>query len=267
MQVYRHMDIGTAKPSAANRAQLPHHLVDVAEPSEQYNVGRFVMEAEALLPSIRERGHVPVVAGGTAFYITSFLFGLPEAPPVTAATRERFRAVEKGQGPEVLFRMLAERDPEAAARIQRNDRYRIARALEVIEDTGRSLFSFRWPRAVRQDMRFLIIGLERPRAEIYRRIDERVRRMFEAGLLAEATMLLERGFGPSAPGMRGIGYRELLRMRNGCQTLAEVEASIAASTRRYAKRQLTFFRSVPGVLWTSPDDPEALRRRIDGFLA
>ena len=267
MQVYRHMDIGTAKPSPADRARLAHHLLDVADPSEQFNVGRFVKEAETLLPMIWERGHVPVVAGGTAFYITSFLFGLPEAPSVNAATREQFRTVEREQGHEVLYRMLAERDPGAAARIQPNDRYRIARALEVIEDTGRSLFSFRWPRAVRADMRFLVIGLERPRTEIHARIGERVRRMFDAGLLAEVTTLLDLGYGPTDPGMRGIGYRELLGMRAGCQTLPQVEAAIAAATRRYAKRQITFFRSVPGVLWMSPDDSETLRRHIEAFLA
>jgi len=266
MQVYRHMDIGTAKPSPADRARLPHHLVDVAEPSEQFNVGRFVTETEALLAPIRGRGRVPVVAGGTAFYITSFLFGLPEAPAANPETRARIRAIEQEQGLDALYRLLGERDPEAAARIQRHDRYRIARALEVIEDTGRSLFSFRWPRTVRTDMSFLIIGLDRPRADVYRRIDKRVRRMFETGLVSEVKMLREMGFGPRDPGMRGIGYRELLGMRTGCETLRQVEAGIAAATRRYAKRQLTFFRAVPGVRWMSPDDPDALRRRMESFL-
>jgi tRNA dimethylallyltransferase len=266
MQVYRHMEIGTAKPSSADRARLPHHLVDVAEPSEQFNVGRFVTATETLLPAIRERGRIPVVAGGTAFYITSFLFGLPEAPAVKPGTRERIHAVEREQGLPALYDMLEERDPDGAARIPRNDRYRIARALEVVEDTGRSLFSFRWPRAVRTDLSFLIIGLDRPRPEMHRRINERVRRMFEAGLVAEAKTLLDMGFGPRDPGMRGIGYRELLGMRNGCETLRQVEASIAAATRHYAKRQLTFFRAVPGVSWMSPDDPRALRRRIESFL-
>ncbi len=266
MQVYRHMEIGTAKPTAADRARIPHHLVDVVEPSEQFNVGRFVTETEALLPAVRARGRIPIVAGGTAFYITSFLFGLPEAPAVTPATRARLRAIEREKGHQALYRMLEERDPEAAARIQRNDRYRVARALEVIEETGRSLFSFRWPRAVRGDSSFLIIGLDRPREEIYRRIDERVRRMFEAGLVAEVKTLLDMGFGPRDPGMRGIGYRELLGMRAGCETLAQVQASIAAATRRYAKRQLTFFRAVPGVSWMNADETDALRRRIDAFL-
>jgi tRNA dimethylallyltransferase len=266
MQVYRHMDIGTAKPSAADRARLPHHLVDVAEPSEQFNVGRFVTEAETLVHSIHGRGRIPVVAGGTAFYITSLLFGLPEAPAVKAATRDRIRAMEREHGSPALYRILEERDPDAAARIQRNDRYRIARALEVLEDTGRSLFSFRWPRAVRKDLRFLIIGLDRPRQEVYRRIDERVRCMFKSGLVGEARALLDMGFGPKDPGLRGIGYRELLGLRAGCQTFRQVEAGIAAATRRYAKRQLTFFRAVPGVTWFRPDDVDALQSRIEGFL-
>ncbi|MGA2973990.1 MAG: tRNA (adenosine(37)-N6)-dimethylallyltransferase MiaA [Spirochaetia bacterium] len=267
LQVYRHMEVGTAKPSAADRASIPYHLVDVADPSEQFSAGRFVTEAEALVPAVWGRGRIPLIAGGTAFYITSLLYGLPEAPPVDSMTRERLRLMERQQGREALYRMLEERDPQAAARIQRNDRYRVMRALEVIQTTGRSLFSFRWPRSPRTDMRFLVIGLERPREEVYRRIDARVRAMFAAGLVDEVKGLLAMGYGPSDPGMRGIGYRELLDMRVGCETLAEVRDRIARDTRRYAKRQLTFFRRVPDVVWMNPDQPSAVRARIEAFIA
>jgi len=267
LQVYRHMELGTAKPSAADRASIPYHVFDVADPSEQFSAGRFVTEAEALVPAVWGRGRIPLIAGGTAFYITSLLYGLPEAPPVDSMTRERLRLMERQQGREALYRMLEERDPQAAARIQRNDRYRVMRALEVIQTTGRSLFSFRWPRSPRTDMRFLVIGLERPREEVYRRIDARVRAMFAAGLVDEVKGLLAMGYGPSDPGMRGIGYRELLDMRVGCETLAEVRDRIARDTRRYAKRQLTFFRRVPDVVWMNPDQPSAVRARIEAFIA
>jgi tRNA dimethylallyltransferase len=267
MQVYRHMDIGTAKPSLQERARIPHHLFDSAEPSEQFNAGRFVNEAEALILAISRRGGIPVVAGGTAFYITSLLYGLPEAPPVDSAVRERLREVERDEGRAALYSALQRSDPEAAARIQPNDRYRVMRALEVFQATGRSLFSYRWPRVPRSDMEFLLIGLDRPREELYRRIDQRVEAMFAAGFLAEVTSLLDRGFGRADPGMRGIGYRELLDMRRGCETLAEVREKIARTTRRYAKRQLTFFRAVPGVCWMSPDDREAVHARLETFVA
>ncbi len=267
MQVYRHMDIGTAKPSREERGRIPHHLFDVAEPSEQFNAGRFVTEAERVIDEVGQRGRIPVVAGGTAFYITSLLYGLPEAPPVDHAVREKLREMERDEGSAALHRALSQCDPEAAARIQPNDRYRVMRALEVFQSTGRSLFSYRWPRAPRTDMRFLLVGLDRPRAELYQRIAERVDGMFRSGLLEEVKDLLDRGFLPRDPGMRGIGYREILDMRRGCDTLAEVRGKIAQSTRRYAKRQLTFFRAVPNVCWTSPDDVHAIRARIETFLA
>ena len=267
MQVYRHMQIGTAKPAPRERARIPHHLVDVVEPTEQFNAGRFVTEAERLIPEISQRGRIPVVAGGTAFYVTNLLYGLPEAPPVDEAVRERLRRMERDEGRAALYRALSQSDPEAAARIQPNDRYRVMRALEVFQATGRSLFSYRWPRVPRTDMQFLIVGLDRPRADLYARIDRRVDQMFDAGLLAEVTALLGRGLRPTDPGMRGIGYREILEMRRGCETIAGVRRRIAQATRRYAKRQLTFFRSVPGVCWMSPDDRDAIRARLESFAA
>jgi tRNA dimethylallyltransferase len=266
MQVYRHMDVGTAKPSLQERARIPHHLVDVADPSEQFTAGRFVKDAEQLISSILGRGRFPVVAGGTAFYITSLLHGMPEAPPVDPSVRERLRTIERDEGRAALYRALQQSDPDAASRIQPNDRYRVMRALEVFHSTGRSLFSYRWPRTPRNDLEFLLIGLDRPRDELYRRINERVRGMFDSGLLDEVKSLLDRGFRATDPGMRGIGYRELLAMRAGCETLADVRESIAKTTRRYAKRQLTFFRAVPGVCWMSPESPGAIRERLESFV-
>jgi tRNA dimethylallyltransferase len=266
MQVYRHLEVGTAKPSPAERARLVHHLVDVAEPSEQFNAGRFVLEAERLIREIDARGRIPVVSGGTAFYITSLLYGLPEAPAVDPVVRARLRDLEAAQGPQALHAMLVEKDPEAAARIPRTDRYRVMRALEVLEETGRSLFSFDWPRTPRADMRFLLIGLERPREAVYARIDARVRAMFSDGLVAEVKALLAMGYGPADPGLRGIGYRQILDMRRGCETLAAVRERIAQDTRRYAKRQLTFFRAVPGVAWMDPEDLDGIRGRVGAFV-
>jgi tRNA dimethylallyltransferase len=266
MQVYRHMEVGTAKPSAEDRSRLAHHLVDVAEPSEQFNAGRFVLEAEQIIREITARGRTPVVSGGTAFYITSLLYGLPEAPAVDPGIRAGLRELEAAQGVEALHALLLQRDPDAAARIPSSDRYRVMRALEVMEATGRSLFSFAWPRRPRADMRFLVIGLDRPRAEVYGRIDARVAAMFDGGLVDEVKALLGMGYGPSAPGMRGIGYRQILDMRRGCETFQDVRERIARETRRYAKRQLTFFRAIAGVAWMSPEDQAGIKGRVRAFL-
>jgi tRNA dimethylallyltransferase len=261
------MDIGTAKPAPDVLSRLPHHLIDVAEPSEQWNAGRFVKSAEDLARDIRSRGRFPVVCGGTAFYITSFLYGLPESPPADPATREMLRALERQEGPEALYRMLQERDPEGASRIEPADSSRVMRALEIQVASGRSLFSYHWPRTPREQFRFLIIALTRERAELYRRIDERVEAMFSNGLVEEVKMLLSRGYGARDPGMRGIGYREILGMRAGCETFADVRALIARNSRRYAKRQLTFFRAVPDVRWMDAGCPEAVREKVESFVA
>ena len=265
MQVYRHMDIGTAKPPAEERARFAHHLVDIAEPSEQFNAGRFVNEAQRIIPAIISRGRLPLVAGGTAFYVTTLVHGLPDAPPVDLAVRERLRAQERDEGRAALYRLLQRCDPGAASRIPSNDRYRVMRALEVFQSTGRSVYSYAWPRTPRTDMRFLLLGLDRPREELYRRIDDRVSAMFRAGLVREVVSLVDRGYGPADPGMKGIGYRELLEMRGTCETLADVRERISQSTRRYAKRQLTFFRSVPGVRWFAPAEVSAICDQLQRF--
>ncbi|MGA2477833.1 MAG: tRNA (adenosine(37)-N6)-dimethylallyltransferase MiaA [Spirochaetia bacterium] len=267
MQVYRHMDVGTAKPDPALLSALPHHMIDVAEPSEQFNAGRFVKEAEVLAAQIRGRGRVPVICGGTAFYITSFLYGMPESPPANPKERERLRALERQEGSAALYAMLQARDPQGAARIEPADSSRVMRALEVVEASGRSLFSFPWPRTPRGAYRFLLIALTRERAELYRRIDARVQAMFSAGLLEEVKALLDRGYGPGDPGMRGIGYKEILAMRAGCETLSDVRGLIARNSRRYAKRQLTFFHAVNDVSWMDAGCPDAVRAKVESFVA
>jgi len=265
--VYRHLNVGTAKPGPDLRDRLPHHLIDVVDPSHQFNAGEFVKAAQGLVRQISARGRVPVVCGGTAFYITSFLYGLPESPPGDPQTRERLRELARVAGRDALARMLRERDPEAADRIPPADTYRITRALEVLESTGESVYSFRWPRIPRADFQFLLLGLTRERDELYRRIEQRVDRMFSEGLLDEVKGLLSMGYGPSDPGMRGIGYREILGMRSGCATLADARDLIKRNSRRYAKRQLTFFRSVRGVIWFDPSEAPKIRAAIEAFLS
>ncbi len=267
MQVYRHMDIGTAKPTPAERAALVHHLVDIVEPSCQFNAGQFVKRAEALIAEITGGAGSPWSSGGTAFYIRSLLYGLPESPPGNADARERLRERQRTEGQRALYEELCRRDPLAAGRIQPNDRYRTSRALEILESTGRSVFSFAWPSGPRADFETLVLGLDRPREELYARIDSRVDSMFAQGLTDEVKKLLAMGYGPNDPGMRGIGYREFLEMRQGCMTMADVREAIARDSRRYAKRQLTFFRAIRGVQWMHPDDRAGIAARVAAFLS
>jgi len=211
MQVYRGMDIGTAKPSPELREKLPHHLIDIRDPREQFNAGEFVRLADEASRDIVRRGKFPVVSGGTGFYLSNFVRGLPPAPPSDAAIRLALKAELREKGAAPLRAELAARDPVSAARIHENDEYRLLRALEVFRLSGRPLSAFLRPgsgAAFRKEYRFLLIGLERPREELYRLINERCAGMFRAGLPAEVRRLFDAGYRPEDPGMKAIGYRE-----------------------------------------------------------
>jgi tRNA dimethylallyltransferase len=232
----------------------------------QFSAGEFVRRADSLVAEIRARGRIPMVSGGTGFYLRSFLYGMPESPPSDPEVRRRLKDFEREHGTPRLHEMLAARDPEAARRIPHNDRHRVLRALEVLETTGRSVYSFAWPSTPRKDHEFLVIGLDRPRDELYRRIEERVDGMFRLGLVEEVKRLLEAGYGPRDPGMRGIGYREFLSMRKGCLGFREVREMVKADSRRYAKRQLTFLRAIPEARWFDAREPAAPREALASFL-
>jgi tRNA dimethylallyltransferase len=255
MQVYRGMDIGTAKPSPLLRSQLPHHLIDIRNPDERFDVGDFVHLAEACVQEIAERGGLPVVSGGAGFYLKHFIQGLPEAPPSDCGIRQQLRDEVGRRGSVPLREELSRCDPVSAARIHRNDEYRLLRALEVFRLTGRPLSSFSRSSGGRGGRyRFLIIGLERQREELYRRINERCALMFKNGLAREVRTLFEAGYGPSAAGMRAIGYREFF---NGDRLLlddAGLESVVARDSRRYAKRQLTYFASIPDTVWVASSE-------------
>ena len=268
MQVYRFMDIGTAKPSRELQSRLPHHLIDIVDPHSQFHAGEFVLRAEELIRRLHGRGKIPVIAGGTGFYFHNFLFGLPPTPQSDPAVREELQERQNREGCESLYRELREKDPDTAERLAPGDSYRILRALEVLYSSGRPLSSFPRPRTIREDMRLLLLGLQRDREELYRRIDLRVEQMFCQGLYREFRELLERGYGPEDPGMRGIGYREFLEMpREGCLSLEGVKERIRRNSRHYAKRQLTFFRPFPQTLWFHPEqDARALRETVERFL-
>lgn len=268
MQVYRYMDIGTAKPSKEEREQIPHHLIDILNPDRQYNVGKFVHLADKLVPEITARNRIPVVSGGTAFYFVNFIYGLPETPPGDPIIRKKLKQECDERGPEALFQELAAADPESAGRIGEKDTYRIIRALEVLRQTGRPLSRFKTGFKKREGYNFLTIGLQRSREELYRRIDRRVDDMMKAGLKEEVVRLLGLGYTAADPGMRGIGYREFMQMRaDGCITLGDAAERIKQSSRKYAKRQIAFFKKICDVNWFHPEDFHGIGNRINRFLS
>jgi len=269
MQVYRGMDIGTAKPPPALRRRVPHHLIDIRDPDERYDVGAFVADANREMNAILARGRLPIVAGGTGFYFRHLLLGLPEAPRSDAGVRERVRERVERDGLAASYERLARIDPASAARIAPADAYRITRALEVHEQTGRPLSSYATTGPPRSDLVVTSIALTRPRDELRRRIADRVREMFVAGLRGEVERLVGDGYGSDAPGMRAIGYREFFgpegRLRSPGEDEA-IEIEIAASTRRYAKRQQTFVRQLPGLVEVAADEPAGVVGRVDALL-
>ncbi|MFZ2781485.1 MAG: tRNA (adenosine(37)-N6)-dimethylallyltransferase MiaA [Rectinemataceae bacterium] len=263
MQAYRGMDIGTAKPGALLLEGLPHHLIDIRDPDEQYTVGDFVTLADGLCANLAADGILPVVAGGTGFYLRNFICGLPSGPPADPLLRAEVAHDLVERGGDSLRAELAAADPLAASRIALRDEYRLTRAVEILRATGRKPSDFAPSGDPRQGFDFLVLGLERPRDELASRIDKRVDAMFASGLAREVAGLVEAGYGPSSPGMAAIGYREFFASPAvSPELLAE---AIKLDTRRYAKRQMTFFRKLPGIRWIPPD-PEALGRELDSFL-
>ncbi|MFP3043492.1 tRNA (adenosine(37)-N6)-dimethylallyltransferase MiaA [Treponema primitia] len=282
MQVYRGMDIGTAKPQADLLARLPHHLIDIRNPNEQFNAGDFVRLADHACEDIARQGKLPVVSGGTGFYLRNFVLGLPDTPPSDPLFRETLQAEFQSLGAQALMAELAVCDPVSAARIHLNDGYRLQRALEVFRSSGRPLSSYPPIGAApesRAQYRFLILGIERNREDVYRRINERCALMFRGGLPEEVARLHAAGYGPGDPGMKAIGYREFfVEESSGGGLKAQwrisvdmegVQTLVARNSRRYAKRQITFFASIPQVKWiaASGDPVGEIRRELEGFLA
>jgi tRNA dimethylallyltransferase len=279
MQVYRGMDIGTAKPSKNERECLPHHLIDIRSPSQQFNAGDFVRLADEACRQITERGKLPVISGGTGFYLKNFILGLSEAPPSDSETRNQLKNELKLKGVSYLMEELAAGDPVSAKRIHINDEYRLLRALEVLRFSGRPLSSFEAsPTQNSSRFRFLIIGISRPREELYRRINLRCAEMFRQGLADEVSSLYEAGFTPNDPGLRAIGYREFFiedidspGQWRLSQDIDGVQALVAQNSRRYAKRQITFFASLPSVKWIESREGEKeivehIRQELESFI-
>lgn len=272
MQVYRLLDIGTAKPTAAERAAVVHHLVDVAEPGEQFNAGRFAALARAAIADIHARGRRAFVVGGTGLYLRALLEGLLSGPAGDRDARAELEAelalAEEEGDPERLHHRLRALDPEEAARIHPRDRKRTIRALELQRASGRR------PSELRREHGFaerpyerLFLVVDPGREALAERIDRRCEAMLAAGLLQEVRRLREQGHGPELPSMQAIGYRHMQPVIDGLDTLTHVLEQMQHDTRQFARRQRTWFRGVPDAVWVQPDDWDGIEARVAAFLA
>ncbi len=268
--IYKGLDIGTDKPGPEDRARVPHHLVDVTSPDRPLSLAEYMEMAYAAIEDVLRRGRVPFLVGGTGQYVWAVLEGwhVPRVPP-DKTLRARLEEEAREKGPEALYRRLQSLDPEAAARIDPKNVRRVIRALEVIEHTGRPFSEQRGKVPPPYDV--LIIGLTRPREELYRRIDMRIRRMLERGLVDEVRGLLETGYDPALPALTGIGYRQIVDYLQGRVTLDEAVRAIRKATRRYVRHQYNWFRlDDPRIHWFDLSDPSAKGRivhLVETFLA
>lgn len=271
MQVFRFMDIGTAKPTAQQRGLAPHHMLDVVNPDVPYSAGRYVEAARALAQRIHSRSRVVLLVGGTGLYIRAFLEGLIEGADVdpdlrAELEREHARALAE-QDPERLYRRLQEVDPAAAERLHPNDTRRILRALEICTQLGRPASEVRREHAFSdRPFRVLHLALDLPARVLAARIDARCHAMIEGGLLQEMRELQKLGYGPELRPLQAIGYRHMAPVVAGIDTLANALPAMQRDTRHFARRQRTWLRSEPSALWVDPRKTAQIQERVSDFL-
>ncbi len=262
VQIYRGFDIGSAKPSPAIRSLLPHHLFDIAGADEELNAADFAARARAICNGILSRNHLPILAGGTFFYLRALLSGLPEMPGRDPELRGRLHRIASApRGQARLHRWLSRVDPESGRRIAPADRHRVERALEVWITSGKAISSWQPPAASAEQLPSLKLALSLPREELVKRINDRVVSMYRQGLVDETRALLAR-YPEAARPLGTIGYKEAVAVVRGRMTEEEAIAETQRRTRAYAKRQMTWLRAEPGVHWLDATGSEALAQAL-----
>jgi tRNA dimethylallyltransferase len=267
MQVYRYMDIGTAKTPLPEREGIVHHMIDVADPDEEFNASLYRRMTATLIGDIVKQGKTCFLVGGTGLYIKTLLGGLMECPESDPTMREELQKECMDKGAPFLHERLKGLDPESAGRIHPNDRTRVIRAIEIIRLTGRPLSSIIMEHGFRErSFNTLKICLNMDRERLYQRIDARSDHMIDAGLVDETQALLERGYSPDIRSMNALGYRHAISFLRDGWTPFEMASRLKLDTRRYAKRQLTWFRADNEMIWVDPDDMGSIRARIKAFI-
>lgn len=268
MQIYKKMDIGTAKPAADERKRILHHLVDIVYPDEPFDVAKYRNLADEALKGIHERNRTALVVGGTGFYIRILTDGIFSCPKDKGSIKKSLRDAYDRHGSEYLYRQLREKDPASAVRIHPHDIFRIIRALEVFEITGRPISDHQKEHRFRDGCyRVQKIGLNLNRSQLYAKIDTRCDAMIKQGLLEEVRGLLNQGYGEDLRPMKALGYRHMVACIKGIRDLDATMTLFKRDTRHYAKRQLTWFRRDMGISWFSPHEVQPVEQQIREFLS
>ena len=266
MQIYRYMDIGTAKPSTEERIRVPHHMIDVADPDEEFNAALFVKMADDVIHSLRKRQKRIFVVGGAGLYLDALLSGLLDAPGADGTLRDSCMREAAQHGKSHLYERLKEMDATAAERIHPNDLVRTIRALEVLEHTGQSITKIQEEHGFRESIHdCLKIGLTIDRNLLYERINNRVEEMLTAGLVTEVEELVKKGYDESVRPMQSMTYRNVLSYIRGEQGKQDMVRLIKRDTRHYARRQLTWFKRDPDIKWFAPQDESMIRGAIENL--
>jgi tRNA dimethylallyltransferase len=267
MQVYRYMDIGTAKPSPIEQQQVKHHMIDIVDPDISFDAAQYADMGRRMIVELNSHNIVPYIVGGTGLYIKALLHGLYQSEPVDDALRIRLKDEAVTIGSEALHQRLSKVDPQTADKIHPNDTYRIIRALETFESTGKPISGYQHKhRFCDTPFEYIEIGLRMPRETLYERIDRRVDAMIDAGFVDEVRHLLDMGYRADLKSMQAIGYRHMAAFIQGRQSWNETVRTLKRDTRRYAKRQLTWFRAGAGITWIEPTRTRNLVSRIKKFL-
>ena len=270
MQIYRYMDIGTAKPSTAERGRVPHHLIDYVLPDEEFSASRFVDDCLDAIRQIRAKDRIPLLVGGTGLYFSALEHGIFTMPAIDPRLRQSLQEELAMDGREILWQELKRCDPESAARIHPNDTYRLLRAIEIVRSTGKTWSGFiaehQGQKKSSPKANIVKIGLDRDRNELYQRIEQRVENMISSGLLAEVKELLALGYSRNLQSMQSLGYRHMLNHLDGEWSWEKALELLARDTRRYAKRQFTWFKADPEIVWFHPSQIPAISATIDSFL-
>lgn len=267
MQIYRLMNIGTAKPTPEEQTSVLHHLVDIIDPGQDFDAAAFAKQADKAILELEARGILPLVVGGTGLYIKALLYGLFDSQPVDPEVRLRLQALADQEEAAALHRRLALKDPQAAARIHHNDTYRLIRALEIIETSGSPLSDLHAEHGFNQPRyAALQIGLTLPREALYQRINQRVDQMLAAGLEKEVRHLLSQGYDSGLKSMQSLGYRHMIDFIQGRVDWKETVRLLKRDHRRYAKRQMTWFRADADIHWLAPGDHAQAQKMIRSFL-
>ena len=266
MQLYRHMDIGTAKPTPGEQAAVTHHMVDIVDPDDHFDAEMYAGMAYTTVLTLTGKGILPFIVGGTGLYIKALIHGLFESLKIDTGIRKRLKKEAEARGGPHLHARLKTVDPAAAARIHANDTYRIVRALEIYETTGRRMSDTQQLHQFKpQRLQAIKIGLHMEREELYQRIDQRVDLMVNRGLLAEVKSLLEAGYSPELKSMKALGYRHMAAFLSKAVDWDEAVRTLKRDTRHYAKRQMTWFKADPEIVWLGLDGMDEAETRIKAF--